>query len=542
VEITCPRCTARHDIDLPGGARARSARPLRFRCSHCGHSFTVDPAVAAAVAGAGAQRAPERNLPPAAAEAPPSSRHGAPVAPALPTGARSPGGSASQPVTEAITRVQVQGHPFDIPDLATLQRWILEERVRPDDLCARDGGPWVPLHTRAELALFFSAAARLSESPAAIERLVAPPIVPPLPSSDPATVLLAGAPHALDDAERATTVADPPTAAPGDPEDTRAQSTLLAPFLPEPREAPTVVSAPDLSRDVPALPMGATSGSANEPAATSPFGGPPSRPLGDFGPSPGVAGTLAPVPDADNAFDFPAQPDHDVFTDAAPRAPARAARGLVTGVVVVLAVIGVFAGVRSFGSGSHARPEAEPAAAARTAEPPAAKPPLEAEPATPTDPPAAAAASDAPAVPAEPPAAAVPAPAPEAPANPAPSAAAPPTAAPAAKAPAREKVAPSTAAGTKSTRPASSGVPQRMLSEGWKAVEAGDFEAAHDRFSLALQGKASAGALYGRGYANEKLGRKGEAGSDYCRALGLEADVDLTREIQSGLRRIGHAC
>lgn len=445
------------------------------------------------------------------------------LAPAPPTGERAAVDNVNPPVGDAITRVQAQGHAFDVPDLATLQRWILEERVRPDDLYARDGGPWVPLHTRAELAIFFSAAARLSESPAAIERLVAPP----LPTTD--------------DAERATTIAGPPAAAaaPSDRDDALERSPADPPHpqAPEPREAPTIVSAPDLSRDL--------------PVAASPFGGPPVRPLGDFGPSPGVVGTTDATPEPENAFDFPAVPDDDVFTDAPPREPARAARGIVTAVVVVLAVFGVFAGVRLFGSSSHARPSAD--AEPSDAPAPAAAPPIAADAASalpPASPPTAA-ASEAPAVPAAT-AAADPAAAPTAtvpagsPATPAPAVAAAPSApAPAPKAPAppREKSAPSTPASTtKSTRPSSSGVPQRMLSEGWKAVEAGDFEGAHDRFSLALQGKASAGALYGRGYASEKLGRKSEAGSDYCRALGLDADVDLTREIQSGLRRIGHGC
>jgi type IV secretory pathway VirB10-like protein len=234
--------------------------------------------------------------------------------------------------------------------------------------------------------------------------------------------------------------------------------------------------------------------------------------------------------EADPGFDFPARSgaDEDLFRDAAP-APARTARGLVTGVVVVLVVLGIVAGTRMLGGGSHARPEpaAEPASASQSA------PPAPAAPAAGEAPPATDAAPEAPATP-------VAAPSPVPPVAPAAAEPPKPVAEPSKPAPTRDAAAASSS--TKSARTTSSAPPQRLLSEGWKAVEKGDFEAARDRFSLALQGKASAGALYGRGYANEKLGRTAEAGADYCRALTLDADLELSREIQSGLRRIGHSC
>jgi hypothetical protein len=82
-----------------------------------------------------------------------------------------------------------------------------------------------------------------------------------------------------------------------------------------------------------------------------------------------------------------------------------------------------------------------------------------------------------------------------------------------------------------------------LVAQGWQAVEEGDFRKAHGLFDRALQSQTSSDALYGRGYANEKLGDSVSASDDYCQALARGGlGVDLSREVQAGLRRVGRGC
>jgi uncharacterized caspase-like protein len=95
------------------------------------------------------------------------------------------------------------------------------------------------------------------------------------------------------------------------------------------------------------------------------------------------------------------------------------------------------------------------------------------------------------------------------------------------------------------TESAAGGGSARSLNDaGWKAIDKGDLEGAHGFFTRALQKDARAGwALYGRGYANEKLGDKLSAAADYCSARAVAtSDADLARELDGGLRRLGKGC
>ena len=94
MDITCPRCQTRHQIDPPASARARAARSLKFRCSNCGHAFVVDARVIASPAAAPISRVRGSALP-------------APF---------------------VAQWVRVEGEAFPVADLATLQRWILERQ------------------------------------------------------------------------------------------------------------------------------------------------------------------------------------------------------------------------------------------------------------------------------------------------------------------------------------------------------------------------------------------------------------------------------
>ncbi len=88
------------------------------------------------------------------------------------------------------------------------------------------------------------------------------------------------------------------------------------------------------------------------------------------------------------------------------------------------------------------------------------------------------------------------------------------------------------------------GSAKSLADAGWKAIDGGKVEEAHGLFARALQADPGYGwALYGRGYANEKLGDTVSARADFCSALGRDpADAELVRELNGGLRRLGQSC
>ncbi len=90
--------------------------------------------------------------------------------------------------------------------------------------------------------------------------------------------------------------------------------------------------------------------------------------------------------------------------------------------------------------------------------------------------------------------------------------------------------------------PASGGSSKKLVDQGWAAVETGANDKARELFESAYAGGGGSAALYGRGYANEKLGNSQQAEDDYCKALGATASTDLKREIEGSLRRMGRAC
>ena len=109
---------------------------------------------------------------------------------------------------------------------------------------------------------------------------------------------------------------------------------------------------------------------------------------------------------------------------------------------------------------------------------------------------------------------------------------------------AEPKAAEPKAAEPKAAAPASGGNARTLTDAGWKAIDGGDVTGAHGLFARALQkDPGSAWALYGRGYANEKLGDTVSASADYCAARGRSgADTELQRELDGGLRRLGAGC
>ncbi|MBM4393882.1 MAG: hypothetical protein FJ090_22370, partial [Deltaproteobacteria bacterium] len=111
MEVVCPRCHERHVVDAPSSVRMRT-RPMRFRCSECGHTFPL--------LGEGGAPLPPALLP---VEPPPRGAGDArPVAPG-----------------EPVEMLRVGGDVYSVPDLASLQRWILEGRVARTDHVSQHG-------------------------------------------------------------------------------------------------------------------------------------------------------------------------------------------------------------------------------------------------------------------------------------------------------------------------------------------------------------------------------------------------------------------
>jgi hypothetical protein len=84
--------------------------------------------------------------------------------------------------------------------------------------------------------------------------------------------------------------------------------------------------------------------------------------------------------------------------------------------------------------------------------------------------------------------------------------------------------------------------PARLAEQGWTAIEEGEYEKARHLFDGAISGGVAGKSLYGRAYANEKLGNAGAAVRDYCRAMTDPDAASLRVEIEGNLARLGAAC
>jgi hypothetical protein len=520
VELTCPKCGATHSVDAPSGVR----RALRFRCTACGHGFTV-------------QAAPSDGLP-VAVGAPAVPRPAAPVA--LP--------AFVDVRPDAILSVLAGADTWAVDAPETLLAWILEGRVLPEDVGLDASGRRTVLAARPALAPFFAAARVL-------EDVRAGRLVPAVAASAPAEP--AGTPAALPVAK--VPVAEVPVAdAPVDD----APIEAIVPPLDLGEDPPTTVMTPDAyaavasqvgSTPVPlaallALPRDETQEQA-EP------GPPPAMALPPLLPSPTEEATASEVtvavPETVQAVQAPAPepPAPDAFDWNAPPPPPPTfpwARVLAGGVVVAGVAVALLRG-----GGDAPQPDARPAAspvvakgagaplpsapAASAAAKPDAPPPdivgkvpVQTPVPAPTPAPAAVAAAAAPA-PAAVAAAAAPAPA----ASPAPAAAP----ARAAEPPPGLSAAP--AAPAPASRPRN---PAALVKAGWAAVEGGDLGRAKGLFGDAVAAGGGATALHGRGYTLQQLGDVEGAVRDYCAALAANPPGDVRAEVQTFLQRSKRTC
>ena|GEM_PF-4602622 len=125
--IECDHCRTGYELELPAAALA-GGRSVKFRCTACGHSFHVVKDGAAV------------------------SHKRAPAPTPEPEPAPEPAVSASM----QHVLLRQDGVSYHVPDVATLQRWIVERRVLPTDELDFGGGQWVRAGDRPDLAPFFA--------------------------------------------------------------------------------------------------------------------------------------------------------------------------------------------------------------------------------------------------------------------------------------------------------------------------------------------------------------------------------------------------
>ncbi len=518
MEITCPRCRSLHEIEPPASVRARGPRSLKFRCSHCGHTFTVDP-------GGNSEAAPAS-------------------APAL-----------SAPTGEPVSLVRLDGKDIPVADLAAVQRLIVDGRIGRDALLSNHGMRWTRAGDREDLAVFFRAYEAITfqernlrtELRPAEEEIVVDmeeaydrtpgvpvavgPTLDPLGRQDLDTMVVDFGLGRDDTVEQTVgsggidelAIPEVPAgfarAEPDPTERLRSAPVMIPPGAPAP---PAVSGIPVPASINTITPADAPRGSAA------------------FGPGPRPPSTLVPNPSLSQSFFLdpspvvsrPAASPSDVFDD--PPSTSGTSRSNLVPMIAGAAVLGAMllvGAVFAFWP-SPSEPAAEPGTEAAVA-PPEPTPPADVvPPADPTanpeqvtpEPPATPPGQTPPETPAPPPEKPT-----EPPVKPPPTPAEEPTE-PQPRPPIKPKVEP---------KPSSA----KLVSNGWKTVESGDYQAAHALFDKALSSAPSASAYYGRAYANEKLGDTVSAAEDYCNALGIgSVDVGTSREIEAGLRRIGRTC
>jgi len=421
--------------------------------------------------------------------------------------------------------VRAEDEVYPTTDLASVQRWILECRVKEDDSISVDGGVLERAGGRPELLLFFRAAEAMHSAAADADF--------PRALTDEVPWSPAGSPVPPDRA-RATSAPEEVTRLDADP-------FVVAEI--DTQEVTMLSVLEERVEEIRKGPVPVRRGYASLPP--TPILPPPAPTLAEASLALGTAQSIedmaaefevrppAPVPTPRPASVPPMSPrmEADPFEEEEESAPERSNMTMLwvgLGVLILCMIAGV-------GWRLTRAPEAAEVVADAAAEDakPAEGAPVEAAPAAPVEAvaEAAAPAEAAPVAPVEP---AKPAPLELPPLPEAPAAAAPPPAPRAsAPAPARTPVARSEPAGM------SAGDASK---KGWAFVNKGQFDPAFNTFSKGLaQHPGNASLLYGRGYASEKLGDANSALADYCEALG-SAGSDIRAEVQAGVNRLHKPC
>jgi predicted Zn finger-like uncharacterized protein len=120
MDVRCDLCQTEYELDDDSVSDAGAS----VQCTTCGHTFVVG-------------------------------RNGARIAdlPATPPSGVAAGPAGPPPADWLLATEDGQTHRFR--DLTTLQKWIVERKVTPDDRIAQKGGPWRRLGEVSELGAFF---------------------------------------------------------------------------------------------------------------------------------------------------------------------------------------------------------------------------------------------------------------------------------------------------------------------------------------------------------------------------------------------------
>lgn len=545
MRLQCDRCGRVSELEAPSSTRGRPPRKLRYRCV-CGNMIARDLGgeaerqAALAAATPTLQASPLPSMDETTAEptelALPFPTTADPAPPPVATSAPPPSSppppvqlNTAPPVTPLLRQ---EGRVYSVPDVATLQRWILERRVTADDQVNLTGEGWQPVQSQPELEVFFRTLARLDEleyrqtwsgdqqGPGGEAPAPPPPPEPrsiePFYDEDDAPMSLGGVTE-----ERARGLIDPLAHVqearwrqdgeynglsesiqetveirhgglrPVDDSDIGEPTEIAQPFVRDPTDeiAPAAIFVPSKPAESPFAQAMGPSLEASDTATTT---------LRELTPEPRL--TAAPKPAAVEQDEVELPPMRDEEPLVPPSAGPSWSTRIVFGAAIAL-LLGVFWWT--------SRPDPAPTTLAPEVAP------AEAQPASPSTPPAAPAE----ATPTTPP--------PADPAKPAPSAPSAPSAEKATKAATPPKAPP--------PEPSACSSAKSCADLGWKAIGAGDYGEGRVMFieALAIDPK-NADAHYGMGYAALRQGDTATALRKFCQARQYAGNnADLAREVEN---------
>ena len=126
MHVTCTHCESAYDVDLPESVLNSGRKRLKFRCGVCSQRFII-----------------ELEQPFSGADPSPSQPH------------ESAETAAVKPSAPTPMRLRQEGTDYELADVATLQRWIVERRINPHDQISLDGETWESVGSRPDLKVFF---------------------------------------------------------------------------------------------------------------------------------------------------------------------------------------------------------------------------------------------------------------------------------------------------------------------------------------------------------------------------------------------------
>lgn len=133
MDVKCERCGTEYEFD---DAKVTAAG-ITVKCTHCGHLFKVVR-----------EEAPSEPVP---QRTPPG-------------GIPASEGVSRSPIPTRWRIRRATGEELEFNDLTTLQQWILERKVAPEDQISKTGDSWKPLGSIVELSSFFLAVQGAPES------------------------------------------------------------------------------------------------------------------------------------------------------------------------------------------------------------------------------------------------------------------------------------------------------------------------------------------------------------------------------------------